>query len=67
MSQNVGLPDRTVRVTVGLGMLAAALLVERGALWLAIPGAVLLLTGLVGTCWLYSATGINTTSPKPKR
>lgn len=66
MNKNVGLPDRTVRVTVGLGLLIAALLVERGGLWLAIPGAALVLTGLVGSCWLYSATGINTRSGQPK-
>lgn len=66
MNKNVGFPDRTVRIIVGLALLCGALLVENGALWLAIPGAVLLLTGVVENCPLYSLTGINTRPTKPR-
>jgi hypothetical protein len=66
MNKNVGFPDRTVRIIVGLAMLCGALLVDRGALWLAVPGAVLVLTGVIENCPLYSLIGLNTRSTKPQ-
>ena len=66
MNKNVGFPDRTVRIIVGLAMLCGALLVERGALWFAVPGAVLVLTGVVENCPLYSLTGVSTRPTKPQ-
>lgn len=55
---NIGSLDRGIRVAVGLALIAAA---ASGALGLwAWIGAVPLLTGVFGTCPLYSMIGVNT-------
>jgi hypothetical protein len=55
---NIGSLDRGIRVAVGLDLIAAA---ASGALGLwAWIGAVPLLTGVFGTCPLYSMIGVNT-------
>ncbi len=56
-SRNEGSLDRTLRVVVGLFLIGVAV-TGRGA-WGYI-GVVPLLTGLMGTCPLYSLLGINT-------
>jgi len=58
MQANVGSLDRAARVIIGLGLVAAA---YAGALgpWAWI-GVVPLVTGIVGTCPLYKALGIDT-------
>ncbi len=60
---NEGSLDRTVRIVVGLVLLALGLLQTISGAWLwvaVILGAILLITGLVGFCPLYTVLGINT-------
>ncbi len=60
---NEGSLDRTVRIVVGLALLALGLLQTISGAWLwvaVILGAILLITGLVGFCPLYTVLGINT-------
>lgn len=58
MTRNEGKIDRILRVIVGLVLIALAL-TGKFAPW-GWVGVVPLLTGLVGTCPIYSALGINT-------
>ena len=58
MKANVGYVDRIIRVIVGIALIATTLTGSIG-LWGWI-GAVPLVTGVVGSCPLYSALGINT-------
>lgn len=63
MKVNEGLLDRVLRVVGGLALLALGLFqVWSGAwMWVAvILGAILLVTGLVGFCPLYTLLKINT-------
>lgn len=60
---NEGTLDRILRVVLGLILLILALLQVVGGIWLwvaAIVGAILLVTGLVGFCPLYTLLKINT-------
>lgn len=58
MSRNEGTIDRALRVIVGLVLLALVFVGPKTAWgWI---GLVPLLTGLVGTCPIYSLLGINT-------
>ncbi len=61
MNLNVGMPDRVVRVALGVLLIAVALGYVPGyqTVW-AWVGLIPLLTGVFGTCPLYSALGINT-------
>jgi heme O synthase-like polyprenyltransferase len=57
MECNVGNKDRSYRIVIGL------ILVVLGfwySLWLAVVGTILILTGLIRYCGLYSLFGINT-------
>ncbi|WP_460854204.1 YgaP family membrane protein [Pseudomaricurvus hydrocarbonicus] len=58
MKTNVGTIDRTIRVVVGL-ILLALVVVGPKTLW-GLIGLVPLLTGLVGFCPLYRLIGLNT-------
>ena len=60
MTRNVGSADRTIRIIVGVGIIAAGMYF--GSWWGAI-GAVPLLTGLLGWCPPYSLLGISTSRP----
>jgi uncharacterized membrane protein YfcA len=62
MTNNVGGIDRTLRIIVGLGLIAAAVTGTIGA-WGYI-GVVPLLTGLIGWCPPYAILGFNTCSMK---
>ncbi len=60
---NEGTLDRILRVVLGLLLLVLALLQVVSGIWLwvaAIVGAILLVTGLVGFCPLYTLLKINT-------
>ncbi len=60
-TRNVGQADRALRVVIGLGMLIAFFLVPDGAWrWLLLIGLVPLVTGMVGSCAIYSVLGIST-------
>jgi Protein of unknown function (DUF2892) len=58
MKTNVGGLDRTLRIVLGAGLVAWAAAFNGPAL--AYLGVVPLLTGVFGTCALYSLLGINT-------
>jgi len=62
MTTNVGIIDRIVRIVVGLALIALALGYIPGfapQVWGWI-GILPLLTGVVGTCPMYSLIGVNT-------
>ncbi|HNW83691.1 MAG TPA: DUF2892 domain-containing protein [bacterium] len=59
--QNVGGVDKVIRIVLGIGMIGAG--IYYGS-WLGAIGAIPLLTGIFGTCGLYSLLGINTCSIK---
>ncbi len=62
LGRNVGLVDRVVRVALGLVLLAMVFVGPRTPWgWV---GAVLLLTGLIGSCPLYTLLHVRTT-PAP--
>lgn len=58
---NEGTLDRIVRVVVGIAVLALIFVYPDAAWrWWALIGLVPLITGLVGTCPIYSIFGIST-------
>ncbi len=58
---NVGGIDRILRIAVGLALLAGFFLNADASLrWLYLIGVIPLVTGLVGTCPMYSILGLNT-------
>lgn len=57
-AKNVGTIDRTIRIIAGVVLLSLTLVGPK-TLW-GLAGLVPLLTGLVGTCPLYSIIGIST-------
>jgi Protein of unknown function (DUF2892) len=61
--KNVGMIDRVVRIIIGIVLIAAFSLGWVGAPWsylVALIGLIVLVTGVVGTCALYSLLGMNT-------
>lgn len=62
MKSNVGSADRVLRIALGVGLLAIAFVGPRTPF--GYIGLVPLLTGLFGTCPLYSVLGINTCATK---
>ena len=61
MTKNIGKMERILRIIVGAGLLLGFALNPGGG-WnlLYLIGIVPLVTGLVGSCGLYSVLGINT-------
>lgn len=62
MKTNVGGIDRALRIVVGIVLIALAATGTVG--WWGWLGIIPLLTGLVGSCALYSLLGVNTCSVK---
>ncbi|WP_162630587.1 YgaP family membrane protein [Paracoccus endophyticus] len=61
MPRNMGSLDRVIRVVVGLALLAGFFLNTTAEWrWLYLLGIVPLMTGLAGTCPMYSILGVNT-------
>ncbi len=61
LKKNEGMIDRTLRVIVGLALLAGFFLMPEAAYrWAFLIGIVPLATGLIGTCPLYAMLGIDT-------
>ena len=63
MSKNVGQIDRLLRVLVGVALIAYAIPLgfpHTGWNFVGWIGAIPLVTGLVGSCPLYSAVGLST-------
>lgn len=60
-SHNVGVIDRAIRIIIGVALIAGFFLNPDGQYrWLYLLGIVPLLTGVFGTCALYSILGVNT-------
>lgn len=62
MKENVGTVDRTLRVVFGIALALAGWLGAGGALGiiLIVVGLVLIVTGLMSSCPIYSVAGLNT-------
>jgi hypothetical protein len=61
LSKNMGTLDRSVRVILGLMLLAGFFVYpEAGMRWLFLIGIVPLATGLIGSCPLYTVFGFST-------
>ena len=55
---NVGGIDRVIRIIVGVGLVAIAY--AESLWWLYLIGGILIATGAIGWCGLYSLLGFNT-------
>lgn len=64
MRTNVGKTDRTVRILLGAGMLVVFFWAGGDLRWLGLLGLIALLTGIIGTCPIYSLLGTNTCEQK---
>jgi hypothetical protein len=65
--KNVGMTDRIVRIVLGLILIIAFALNYVPSPWsylVAIIGLILLVTGALGTCGLYSVLGMSTLEKK---
>lgn len=61
LKKNVGKLDRTLRIVVGLALIAGFFLNRDSAYgWLYLIGIVPLVTGLMSSCPAYSILGVNT-------
>jgi hypothetical protein len=60
MNINEGTIDRVIRVIVGILILSLTFYLEGNLRWIGFIGFIPLLTGVIGTCPLYSILGINT-------
>ena len=62
MKLNEGMIDRGVRLVAGAVLLVVGLVLVKGTIGIVIDvlGAILLVTGVVGFCPLYTLFGINT-------
>lgn len=61
LKRNEGTIDRALRVILGLALIAGYFMNGGGAYsWLYLLGIVPLVTGLIGSCPLYTILGINT-------
>ncbi len=65
--KNVGMVDRVIRIILGIILLYLFLVNMVAAPWsylVALIGLILLMTGIVGSCPLYSMLGMNTLGKK---
>ena len=60
MAANVGGVDRTLRIVVGIVLIALYFVLSGPARYVGLLGLVALFTGLVRVCPLYTLLGINT-------
>jgi len=63
MTRNVGPEDRVVRIVVAIGLailIFVGVLEGTAAMVAGVVAAILLVTGLLGTCLLYKLVGIDT-------
>ncbi|AHC16131.1 YgaP family membrane protein [Salinispira pacifica] len=61
--KNMGQTDRTLRMIIGIALLAAGIAVQilYGMLWwLAVPGVILMISSAAARCPMYIPFGINT-------
>jgi Protein of unknown function (DUF2892) len=64
MNINEGTVDRVVRVIAGILILSLTFYLQGNLRWLGFIGFIPLLTGVIGTCPLYSMLGMNTCDAK---
>jgi hypothetical protein len=64
MEINVGTTDRIFRVIVGILIVSLAFFLEGNLRWLGFIGFIPLLTGVIGTCPLYSMLGMDSCGAK---
>lgn len=67
MTGNVGGIDRILRIVVGLVLLSLLVFLDGNGRWWGLIGLVPFLTGLFGTCPLYSIFGFSTCPVKGGR
>ena len=60
MKKNVGQIDRWIRIVLGVVLLSLVVFLSGGIRWIGLIGLIPLITGLVGSCPIYSILGINT-------
>jgi Protein of unknown function (DUF2892) len=60
MNMNEGMTDRVIRVVAGFIILGLTFYLEGNLRWLGLIGLVPLVTGIIGTCPVYSLLGMNT-------
>ncbi|WP_297772005.1 DUF2892 domain-containing protein [uncultured Roseovarius sp.] len=61
LKKNIGTLDRTLRIVLGLALLAGFVINREGAYsWLYLIGVIPLVTGLISSCPLYSIFGLST-------
>ncbi|MCF3596231.1 DUF2892 domain-containing protein [Rhodobacteraceae bacterium LMO-12] len=61
MSKNVGGIDRILRIVIGAALIVGYFVYRDSSYsWLMLLGVIPLLTGLLGTCGLYSLLGMST-------
>lgn len=60
MKKNVGKTDKLVRIVLGIVLLSLLFIIQSGWRWIGLLGVVALITGLIGSCPLYSLIGLNT-------
>ena len=65
MAPNVGSVERAARVTIGCVLLILTCGLDAPVRWLGLLGFIPLLTGLLGTCPLYSLLRIDTCVERP--
>lgn len=63
MTRNEGIADRSVRIVLGLVLLALVFAGPRT--WLGLVGLIPLVTGIVGVCPLYRLIGVRTCRTAP--
>lgn len=66
MSSNVGVTDRTARLTLGIGLAVGAFFAHGDWRWIAAPGVVLIATAVTRFCPAYWVTGVGTCA-RPER
>jgi hypothetical protein len=68
--KNVGIVDRAIRIVIGLVLIAVFVLNLVVAPWswlVVIVGIIILATGVIGTCGMYSLLGMNTQGKPEKK
>lgn len=60
MKRNIGVADRTIRVAIGVSLLAVVALLDEPVRWFGLIGLVSLVTAVLGNCPLYSLFGLST-------
>ncbi len=60
MKKNVGSIDQIIRIVLGVALLSLVFLLKTDMRWIGLIGTIPLVTGLAGSCLLYSLLGINT-------